>query len=203
MPVLFCKRAAVDELVKQSLGKDLATIEQEIDKDLKPQSGLLEGWSAACQANIVRKKTTVKNVLGVLEGEGPLAEETVIIGAHYDHIGVPGEGVFCQQEGDDTICNGADDNASGTAMVLEVARAYADAGYQPKRTVVFAHFAGEELGLFGSKALAEDPPDVAPFAGGTVVAMVNVDMVGRYADKGLAIGATSSSDHWLPLLQHV
>lgn len=142
------------------------------------------------------------NVLAYIPGTDK-PEEIVMIGAHYDHIGVPEAGVFCQQEGDDAICNGADDNASGTAMVVEIARAFADANVQPKRTVVFAHFAGEELGLFGSKALADEPPTAAPFEGGTIVAMVNLDMVGRLGDDGLAVGGVSSSDAWMPLFDEL
>lgn len=142
------------------------------------------------------------NVLAVLPGT-KTPEEIVMLGAHYDHIGTTSAGVMCREEEGDTICNGADDNASGTAMVLEIARAFVDAGYRPARTIVFAHFAGEELGLFGSDALASKPPAVAPFEGGKVVAMVNLDMVGRLGPEGLAIGGLSSSDAWMPLLDEL
>ncbi len=159
-----------------------------------------ESLKMSLAARPMPKQEPAFNVVATIPGtEHP--EQIVMLGAHYDHIGTVDKGMMCRPEGDDTICNGADDNGSGTAMVLEVARAYAESGYRPKRTVVFAHFAGEELGLHGSKALADSPPDVAPFAGGTVVAMVNLDMVGRYGDKGLAIGGTSSSDEWMPILQ--
>ena len=142
------------------------------------------------------------NVLAVLPGT-KTPEELVILGAHYDHIGTTDNGVMCREQAGDVICNGADDNASGTAMVLEVARAFAEAKYRPARTVVFAHFAGEELGLFGSQALADHPPKTPPFEGGKVVAMVNLDMVGRLGKEGLAIGAVGSSDAWMPLLDEL
>ena len=133
-------------------------------------------------------------------------DEIVILGAHYDHIGTKEHGSFCRPSpgGDeaDEICNGADDNASGSAMVLEIALTLAEAGYQPKRSLVFAHFAGEELGLHGSNGLANEPPNVAPFQGGNVVAMINLDMVGRYReDEGVQIGGVSSSDAWHPLIE--
>jgi Zn-dependent M28 family amino/carboxypeptidase len=99
----------------------------------------------------------------------------------------------------DKICNGADDNASGTAMVLELARAWKQSGRTPRRTIVFTHFAGEELGMLGSKALVEAPP----FELSRVVAMVNLDMVGRLGPKGLAIGGLGSSEAWMPLLEEV
>lgn len=161
-----------------------------------------EGTRMSMAAKDVPIMDDAFNVLAYIPGtEKP--EEIVMLGAHYDHIGVPEAGVFCQQEGDDAICNGADDNASGTAMVVEIARAFTDAGIKPKRTVVFAHFAGEELGLHGSKALADKPPVAAPFDGGKIVAMVNLDMVGRLGKDGLAVGGVSSSDAWMPLFDEL
>ncbi len=144
------------------------------------------------------------NVLAWIEGsEHP--EEIVLLGAHYDHIGTKANGVFCRGPGndsdpDDTICNGADDNASGTALLMAIARAFAEAHYRPKRTLVFAHFAGEELGLLGSKALAERPPTVPPFDRGTVVAMLNMDMVGRLSSDGVEVGGEKTSPAWPALL---
>jgi Zn-dependent M28 family amino/carboxypeptidase len=88
-------------------------------------------------------------------------------------------------------------------MVVEVARALAAAGVKPRRTLVFANFSGEEVGLHGSKALAESPPQVPPFTNGKVVAMVNLDMVGRLDERGLAIGGVGSSAGWMPLLDAV
>ncbi|MEM9453096.1 MAG: M20/M25/M40 family metallo-hydrolase [Myxococcota bacterium] len=156
--------------------------------------------SMAARQEPVQEETF--NVLAMLPGhEHP--EQIVILGAHYDHIGTTTEGRMCRPRNGDEICNGADDNASGTAMVLEIAQSYAAAGYRPARTVVFAHFSAEELGLHGSRALSNSPPKVAPFVGGQVVAMVNLDMVGRLSDEGLAIGGLSSSDAWMPLLESV
>ncbi len=145
------------------------------------------------------------NVLAHIPGTD-LADEIVVVGAHFDHIGTSTEGYFCSartlDDGtNDEICNGADDNGSGTVGVLEIARALAESGVAPRRTIVFAHFSGEELGLFGSKALADHPPDAPPFAKGRVVAMVNMDMIGRYGAAGLSIGAISSSDAWMPILE--
>ncbi|MCB9717765.1 MAG: M20/M25/M40 family metallo-hydrolase [Myxococcales bacterium] len=142
------------------------------------------------------------NVLAQIPGrEHP--EQIVMLGAHYDHIGTVSRGLMCRPDGEDTICNGADDNASGTVMVLEVARAFAQAGIRPSRTIVFAHFAGEELGLLGSKALAAEAPAAPPFGDGRIVAMVNLDMVGRLGEEGLAIGGVGSSDDWMPLLDEL
>jgi len=148
------------------------------------------------------KPQRAENVVAWLEGsERP--KEIVLLGAHYDHIGTTDKGLFCRTKDGDGICNGADDNASGTAMVLAIAKAFADAGVKPKRTLVFAHFAGEELGLHGSKALADHPPPLAPFQGGRIVAMVNFDMVGRLGKDGLSIGGIASSSAWMPLLDRI
>jgi hypothetical protein len=144
------------------------------------------------------------NVLAWIEGsERP--DEIVLLGAHYDHIGTKDFGTFCRgpeddKDPEDTICNGADDNASGTAVLMNIARAMGTSGYQPKRTVVFAHFAGEELGLHGSKALATTPPVAAPFDTGRVVAMLNMDMVGRLGES-LEVGGEKTSPAWPALLQ--
>jgi Zn-dependent M28 family amino/carboxypeptidase len=131
-------------------------------------------------------------------------EQIVLVGAHYDHIGTVARGLFCRTgEAGDAVCNGADDNGSGTAMVLAIAKAIAGSARPPARTIVFVHFAGEELGLHGSKALAKSPPAVPPFAGGEIVAMLNFDMVGRLGKDGLSIGGVGSSDAWMPLLDRI
>jgi hypothetical protein len=119
----------------------------------------------------------VQNVAGYLEGSDPiLRDELVVVGAHHDHLGgTPGEG--------DAIYNGADDNASGTAGVLAIARAFAGGEARPRRSVVFTTFSGEERGLLGSKAMVRDgqvPID-------RVVFMLNMDMIGRNPEEPLTI----------------
>jgi hypothetical protein len=118
------------------------------------------------------------NVIGLLPGTDPrLAAEAVVLGAHYDHVGVVGGAVH----------PGADDNASGTALVLGLARAFAAAGGAP-RTLVFAFFGAEELGLHGSRHYVGQP--AWPLAG--TVAMLNFDMVGRLRDGRLEVGGVDS-----------
>lgn len=156
----------------------------------------------------VDEYANVPNVVAYLPGR-ERRREIVVIGAHYDHIGTSSKGIRCvppsrETPGEDRVCNGADDNASGTALLLELARVLASRPRPPSRSMVFAHFAGEELGLLGSRALSSTPPKTAPFADGHVVAMLNFDMVGRYReDPGLTIGAVSSSETWEPLLDGI
>jgi Zn-dependent M28 family amino/carboxypeptidase len=126
------------------------------------------------------------NVIGVLPGTDPaLAQEAVVLGAHYDHLGASG----------DAVHHGADDNASGTAVVAGLARAFAAAGGAP-RTLVFALFGAEELGLVGSSHYVRQPP--WPLE--RTVAMLNFDMVGRMRDGKLTIGGADTGDTLRPVL---
>lgn len=197
IPVFFCLRETIDGLVKGALGKDLATIEKEIDGDLKPQSKDLTGWSASGEANILRKEAEVKNVIAVLEGEGPLANETIVVGAHYDHLGFGGAGSLAPWT--TAIHNGADDNASGTSTLLEVATRLAHSGKKPRRRIVFMAFTGEERGLLGSKYYVKNPR----FALENTIAMYNLDMVGRLKDNKLAVYGTSTAKHFDAMVEEL
>ena len=129
------------------------------------------------------------NVAAMLAGGDPtLAAEVVVLSAHMDHVGVTGVG-RCRAVGADSICNGADDNASGTATVLELAEAFAAQSPRPRRSILFVAVSGEERGLWGSDYFAEHPP--VPV--GRMVADVNIDMVGRnWPDTIVAIGREHS-----------
>ena len=201
-PVVQVRWKAADKLLRVN-GRRISELQAAIDRELRPRSGAIDAASVTLAADLEAIDTPVPNVLAMIPGTD-LADELVVLGAHYDHIGADDGVGECSaqkdaQGGRDAICNGADDNASGTAMVLEVARAFAASGRRPRRTLIFAHFAGEELGLLGSKALVEAPP----FPLEKVAAMVNLDMVGRLGPKGLAIGGIGSSDGWMPLLDQI
>lgn len=90
LPVVHCRRAALDRLVRATLGTDLRALERQIDQDPTPRSQLLPGWRAAGKTDIHTPQTELKNVVGVLDGTGPLADETIVVGAHYDHLYVMG-----------------------------------------------------------------------------------------------------------------
>ncbi|QDU31281.1 Bacterial leucyl aminopeptidase precursor [Anatilimnocola aggregata] len=195
MPVLFAKRSLIEPIVKSVTGKSLAEIEAGIDADLKPQSAVLTGWKAIGEANVVQKKTEVKNVIAVLEGEGPHADETIVIGAHYDHLGLGGAGSLAPWTKE--IHNGADDNASGTALLLEVAHQLATSGKKPQRRIVFMAFTGEERGLLGSAHYTRQPR----FPLDKTVAMFNLDMVGRLTDDKLIVYGTGTAKEFDPLVE--
>jgi hypothetical protein len=195
LPVYFVTRSAIDPAIKEILGKDLATIEAEIDADLTPRSAALGNWKAIGETNVIQRKADVKNVVAVLEGEGPLANETIVIGAHYDHLGLGGAGSLAPWTTD--IHNGADDNASGTATLLEVARRLATSSEKPRRRIVFIAFTGEERGLLGSAHYVRQPR----FPLENTVAMFNLDMVGRLNDENkLQVFGTGTAKEFEPLV---
>ncbi|HEY3789167.1 MAG TPA: M20/M25/M40 family metallo-hydrolase, partial [Urbifossiella sp.] len=175
-PVLHIKRAAASNLLRAATGKKLAELEAANDKDLKPVSVELKGWSADADVGVLRKQVPVKNVVGVLEGSGPLADETIVLGAHYDHLGY-GDGPLSAggNAAQGKVHYGADDNGSGTTGLLELARRFGEMKDRRGRRIVFICFTGEERGLLGSKYYCEHP--LFPLA--KTAAMVNLDMIGR------------------------
>ncbi len=198
LPFLNVTRAFADKLLAEAGQPSLEDLEAQIDSDLKPRSRELPGWTLRARVDISRPTIETRNVVGVLEGAGPLADETVVIGAHYDHLGhgglFSGSLAFLSKD----IHNGADDNASGTAMVIEMARRLARRPDPLPRRVVFVAFSGEEKGLLGSRHFVEHPP----FPLNATVAMVNFDMVGRLNDRNeLTIYGTGTSPGFEALVE--
>jgi hypothetical protein len=195
--VIHVRRATIEPAIKAALGKDLATIEKEIDKDAKPRSAELAGWNAVGETKVNRVEAETKNVVGILEGEGPHAEETIVIGAHYDHLGRGGSNSAAP--GSNEIHNGADDNASGVAALLEVVRELASREKKLPRRIVFIAFTGEERGLLGSARYVRDP--IVPLD--KTIAMLNMDMVGRLVDDKLVIYGTDTAAEWQELIDEL
>lgn len=188
VPTLYCSRAAIDEVVKLGTGKSLDELEQAIDSDAAPRSQILEGIRVQGQTSIKQSKIPARNVIGVLPGAGELASEYVVVGAHYDHVGMGGQGSLAP--GTIAIHNGADDNASGTTTMLEVARRLAADTSEQRRSLIFMAFTGEEKGLLGSKYYVRNPR--WPLE--ETVAMVNMDMVGRLTDNALTVYGTGTAE---------
>lgn len=169
------RRTLVDQMLESSVGVRLRTLEEDIDRDLTPRSAPLPGWTVSLEANVTHGTIDVKNVVGVLEGGGPYANETVVVGAHYDHVGYGGFGSMAVGLKKPAIHHGADDNGSGTTTILELARRFGAIKERQGRRLVFMAFSGEESGLLGSAYYCKKP--IFPLA--DTVAMVNLDMVGR------------------------
>ncbi|HYK20556.1 MAG TPA: M20/M25/M40 family metallo-hydrolase, partial [Pyrinomonadaceae bacterium] len=144
---------------------------------------------------ITREEVPAYNVVGMLEGSDPiLKNENIIIGAHYDHLGRGGEGSLAPNSGE--IHHGADDNASGTAGVIELARLFGAQRPRSKRTLVFIAFSGEEEGLLGSNYYVNHP--LLPLT--KTVAMINMDMIGRMKDHKLVIAGVGTAKEWRDLI---
>jgi len=132
----------------------------------------------------VLQNASAPNAIGILEGsDAALKREYVLFTAHMDHIGTPSAGEGCAPRGADSICNGADDDGSGTVAVIELAEAFTSARERPKRSLVFMTVSGEERGLWGSAYFADHP--TVPLA--DVIADLNIDMVGRNSKDTVAV----------------
>jgi hypothetical protein len=174
-PVLFMKRAALDEILAAGKWKSAAELEEAIDDKLRPHSFELKGWSAAAQVTVERKEAKCKNIVGVLEGAGPLKDETVVVGAHYDHVGYGLWGSTGGAAARGKVHYGADDNASGTTGLMELARRFGAQPNRQGRRLVFIAFSAEEHGLDGSRYYCKNP--LFPLE--STAAMINMDMIGR------------------------
>ncbi len=189
IPIVSVSRDVISNVLSETTGKTLAELESAIDTTASPQSASLAGVTAALKSELKPSVANTSNVLGLLPGKGDLADQTVVVGAHYDHVGMGGYGSLAP--GTVAIHNGADDNASGTSAMLAIAKRMkgrlADA--QSHRQVLFMGFSAEERGLLGSQHYVKNP--VIPLE--STVAMVNLDMVGRLRDNELTIYGTGSA----------
>jgi len=178
------KNAVAEEWLKAA-GKSITDLQEQINASSKPASFELGGkQTASLTVSIKTTRATVNNVLAYLPGK---TDEYVIIGAHYDHLGRGNfDSLAPSQIGQ--LHPGADDNASGTAGVLELARLFAPQKGQLQRGILFASFAGEELGLLGSAAWVRNPTRPLDKA----VAMLNMDMIGRIKDQKVYIGGVGT-----------
>lgn len=168
--------------------KTLSEVSQWIDTNAAPLSQPFKGVTAKYSASFEQRKGWGYNIVGVIDGEGPLANETIVIGGHYDHLGLGSFGSRTPGRFGE-VHNGADDNATGTAAVMELARRYAQAGKKPARRLVFIAFSAEERGLLGAYHYVENP--IFPLE--TTVAMINFDMIGWLRNEKLIIYGTGTS----------
>ncbi|HEV2399025.1 MAG TPA: M28 family peptidase [Candidatus Sulfotelmatobacter sp.] len=178
----------------QTAGKTLKDLQDQIDQSTKPASfDFPASISASMKIDIETTRARVNNVLAWLPGQ---TDEYVIIGAHYDHLGRGNvDSLAPSQIGQ--IHPGADDNASGTAGVLELARLLAPQRGHLKRSLLFVNFAGEELGLLGSAEWVKEP--TRPLS--KAVAMINMDMIGRIRDDKVYIGGVGTGSTFKGILE--
>ncbi len=169
LPVFAITEETADDLLRDS-GNTVAGLRMAIDSSFRPQSFEVPNVAVTLRkAYTNRHVVQARNVLGLLEGsDSKLKDEYVVVSAHYDHLGVVnGRTQF-----------GADDNASGVAALLDIARAFVDGNVHPRRSILFAAFDSEEAGMLGAFYYAQHP--VLPLA--NAAALLNMDMIGRNED---------------------
>jgi hypothetical protein len=188
-PLLIAVRGAALEPLVARLGADFAAAQSGSTFTVKSLGGAQLHVHARIQSV---ERNSAPNVVAVLEGSDPqLKNEYIVFSAHMDHIGVAGPrgSGGCRAQGADSICNGADDDGSGTVAVVELAKAFARLSPRPKRSLIFLNVSGEEKGLWGSAYFAEHTP--MPMQ--NIVADLNIDMIGRnWKDTIVAIGKEHS-----------
>lgn len=196
IPVINSKRNIIEKIF-QSYGYNFKDVEKGINESGKPNSFILKGTNSEFLTDVIQVKITTNNIIGKIEGSDPvLKKEVVLIGAHKDHLGYGSQYGSLYEGNDRLIHHGADDNASGTSAVLELAQKFASNKNLTKRTMVFMLFNGEEAGLLGSAYFTKSQL----FKDMNVVSMINLDMVGRLTDNKMNIGGTGTSSLWSNLI---
>lgn len=201
LPVIAVSRQSAERLLSAD-----SSLLAEVEQRLKVKSASSDAEQApklplhtvliTLTTDLVRREAAAANVIGILEGSDPaLKNEAIIIGAHYDHLGHGGAGSLAPKEG--AVHHGADDNASGVAGVLELARIFTSQRPRPRRSIVFIAFSGEEEGLIGSNYYVNHP--VVPLT--NTVAMINMDMIGRMKNKTLTVGGMGTAEEWRSIVE--
>lgn len=197
IPVMNVKRSYVEYIFTNTKKMTLSEVQKNIDSLRTPISFEFGGGMAQLKADLVRIKALTNNVIGKIEGKDPvLKNEYIVIGAHMDHLG---DGLKYGSLHDSHVAeihNGADDNASGVAGILELAQYYSTKKKDLKRSIIFMTFSGEEAGLIGSAYFTKSEL----MKKYNIVSMINLDMVGRLTDNKLTIGGTGTSSIWQGLL---
>jgi hypothetical protein len=195
IPVIQLRQPAAEALLKAGGLQSLSAIQTRIDTAKAPASAPLAGVQAAAKVSFKREEKDVRNVAALLPGTGPLADEYVVVGAHYDHLGRGGTGSLAPFSRD--VHHGADDNASGTSAMLRLADLMAALkSDQPRRSILFVAFTAEEIGLIGSAHFVKSPPVPTE----KMAAMINFDMVGRVRENKLQVGGTGTADSFEKIL---
>ena len=178
---------------------DLKSLEESTASKAMPGNKVIYSFrnsrpTVSFRVTLEKKQVPAYNIVGILPGtDRTLKNEAIVIGAHYDHLGHGGAGSLAANSSE--IHHGADDNASGVAAIIEMARALAKEK-RNKRTIIFIAFSGEEEGLYGSQYYVNNP--VFPL--GKTIAMINLDMVGRLNDDKLTVGGMGTASEWRDLI---
>ncbi|MBI2485488.1 MAG: M28 family peptidase [Deltaproteobacteria bacterium] len=193
-------RRKIAEEILGLVGKDIKDLERELSNK-KVNSFVIPDVKVQIHTELIHEGSATSNVIGFLEGSNPtLKDEVIIIGAHYDHIGLwDGYSRGRSETREGKVHNGADDNASGVAGLLELADYFSSHKKSLQRSLLFIAFSGEELGLLGSSYYVKNPE--IPLD--KTIAMINMDMIGRLRNQKLTVLGTGSSPEWKTLIESV
>jgi Zn-dependent M28 family amino/carboxypeptidase len=195
IPVLNVSLAVANRLL-QPAGLSVADAIEKLNSTRQPISQPIPNLQVSMSAGIEPRKGIARNVVGFLPGADPTKrEEIIVIGAHYDHLGFGEVGSLAPEPGE--VHPGADDNASGTAGLLELARMLAAERDRLPRSILFIAFSGEEEGLVGSAYFVRNP--TVPLD--KIVAMLNLDMIGRMSNNRLSVSGLGSSPQWVEIVR--
>jgi Tol biopolymer transport system component len=194
LPVFSVTRSVVNEWLKQNK-LNIDSLRSKIVRTASPASVELKNLTVSLTSEVIQIRKKTSNVLGLLSVNA--ADEHIVIGAHYDHLGYGGVGSGSLAPDKNEIHNGADDNASGTSTVIELARRLSEYKTTLKRNVLVMAYSGEEMGLLGSAYYTKHP--TLPLQ--NAVTMFNFDMVGRLKENALTVQGTGTSSQWEPLLK--
>lgn len=187
--------ASVGDKLLQPMGLTVDEAVKRINESGKPLNASLDA-SVEMAASLEPNRGVARNVIGFIPGNDPqLRDEVIVIGAHYDHLGYGEVGSLAPEPGD--IHYGADDNASGTAAIMELARVLAQNRERLKRSVLFVAFSAEEEGLLGAAHFVQNP--TVPRE--NIVAMLNFDMVGRMTSNRVSVSGVGTTAEWENILK--
>ena len=199
--VVHVTRQAADRMLA-AVDLTVAQLQKEINASRLPLSTPVTGVSVNLTVEVMPVDATSRNVLGSLPGSGSLKDEWIVLGAHYDHLGYGGAGSGSLAPDETAIHNGADDNASGVSVLIALAHHFVQAARDTtaivpdRRSIMFQAYGAEERGLLGSAYVTRNSP--VPMA--QVVAMLNMDMIGRLSSGKLLIGGAGTSPLWKQLV---
>ncbi|MBL7012817.1 MAG: M20/M25/M40 family metallo-hydrolase [Candidatus Marinimicrobia bacterium] len=177
--------------------QSISSIQKKMDSSLKSVQFEINNIELTAHIDLKEKTLRGGNVVGMIRGrDRELRDEYIVLGAHFDHLGMGGHHTGSRNKDTTAVHNGADDNASGTAGILEISQKLFANRNKLKRSVIFIAFDAEEKGLLGSKYFIENP--TVPKE--NIVAMLNLDMVGRLDDSTLNVGAIGTSPFFEPLI---
>ena len=198
IPAIQISRGTAD-LILSSTGASTEELENKLNSSREPAS-FVTGVTVSAGADVQPTTTTTYNVIAYLQGSNPpTKDEYVIMGAHYDHLGMGGMGSTSRKPDTIAVHNGADDNASGVAAMIEIAESLALGSQPPSNSYLFIAFGAEEMGLLGSKYYVNHP--VLPLEQARV--MINLDMVGRLRNHQLQIGGTGTARESEEIVTHL